>query len=49
MRVIVIAKASFNTIEIKNVTNIAFSSDTYIITADTTYSYSANDYKIAVL
>ena len=50
MKVIVISKNNFNTVEIANVTNIAFASNTYTITASgTTYSYSVDNYRIAVL
>lgn len=50
MKVIVISKNTFNTIELANVSNIAFASNTYTITAGgTTSSYNADDYRIAVL
>ena len=50
MKVIVISKNSFNTLELANVSNIAFSSNTYTITAGgVTTTYSADNYRICVI
>lgn len=50
MRVLIKNKNNFNTIELNNVTNIAFSSGNYVITAGgTNYTYSATTYLVNIL
>ena len=49
MKVIVIKLDGFGVTQINNVSSIAFSDNTYTITAGTTYTYSADDYKISII
>lgn len=51
MRVLVKAKANFNTIEYTNVDSITFAGGIYAIhtTGGTTATYSQNDYIVAIL
>lgn len=50
MRIIVISKTSFNREDLENVSNIAYSSGTYTITADgTTHTYIAANYMLMII
>lgn len=49
MKVLIISKTTFNQIQHANVTNIAYSSGNYVITAGSTYTYAASDYIITIL
>lgn len=50
MKVIVIRRDGFGVIQIDNVSSIAFSSNTYTITATGgTTTYSADDYRVSIV
>lgn len=49
MSVLLMNKHNFNQVQIDNVTNIAYSSGNYVITAGSTSTFAAADYTITIL